>query len=155
MASAAEPTNFTCAPDPDHPGWMRWKITDGERFNEAVLGRQIARVEGAETCRHRMFPCDPVHTNSAGRVHGAVTLSLIDVSLFSSLWLLRGVDPGRSVTLDLATQFIGRGDSSRPLDSVVEVLKETGRLAFLRGLVVQDDDLVASFTGTVRKPSAP
>jgi hypothetical protein len=31
------------------------------------------------------------------------------------------------------------------------VLRETGRLIFLRGLVVQDEDLVASFTGTVRK----
>ena len=59
----------------------------------------------------------------------------------------------RSVTVDLQTQFIGAGDAERPLDSVVEVLRETRRLAFLRGLVVQDDDLVASFAGTVRKPT--
>jgi hypothetical protein len=36
---------------------------------------------------------------------------------------------------------------------VVEVLRETGRLVFLRGLVVQDEDMVASFTATIRKPS--
>jgi hypothetical protein len=36
---------------------------------------------------------------------------------------------------------------------VVELLRETGRLAFLRGLIVQDDDIVASFEGTVRKAS--
>jgi acyl-coenzyme A thioesterase PaaI-like protein len=36
---------------------------------------------------------------------------------------------------------------------VCEVLRETGRLVFLRGLVVQEDETVASFTGTVRKPS--
>jgi acyl-coenzyme A thioesterase PaaI-like protein len=67
--------------------------------------------------------------------------------------VLRGVDAGRSVTVDLTTQFIGAGDASRPLDSVVELLRETHRLAFLRGLVVQDDDKVASFAATIRKPS--
>jgi acyl-coenzyme A thioesterase PaaI-like protein len=38
------------------------------------------------------------------------------------------------------------------LDAVVDVLRETGRLGFMRGLVVQEDDLVASFTGILRKP---
>ena len=96
----------------------------------------------------------PLHTNSAGNVHGAITLALIDVSLFGALHVLRGLDAGRSVTLDPTSQFIGSGDASRPLDSVVELLRETRRLAFLRGLVVQDEDLVASFTATIRKPSA-
>jgi len=119
-----------------------------------VLGKQLVRHEGGQTCRTRMFPRTE-HTNSAGNVHGAVTLGFIDVSLFSSLYVLGGIDAGRSVTLDLTSQFIGSGDASRPLDCVVELLRETGRLCFLRGLVVQDDDLVASFTGTVRKPSPP
>ena len=153
MDATPQLTNFSCTPDPENPGWMRWTITDASRFNEAVLGRQIARAEGPDSCRLRMIPRDPIHTNSAGRVHGAITLSLIDVSLFAALWILRGVDPGRSVTLDVSAQFIGKGDSARPLDSVVETLRETRRLAFLRGLVVQDQDLVASFSATVRKPS--
>ena len=147
-------TNFVYEPDPDNPGWFRWRIIDAARFNEAVLGKQIVRAEGPDVCRMRINPRDPLHTNSAGRVHGAVTLGLIDVSLFSAMYVLRGVDAGRAVTVDLTTQFIGAGDVSRPLDSVVELLRETHRLAFLRGLVVQDDDKVASFTATIRKPSS-
>jgi len=154
VTASAPLTNFVCEPDPDNPGWLRWRIADASRFNEAVLGKQIARAEGENSCRLRMFPQDPLHTNSAGRVHGAITLGLIDVSLFVAMYVLRGVDAGRSVTVDLTSQFIGAGDATRPLDSVVEVLRETYRLAFLRGLVVQDDDIVASFTGTIRKPSA-
>ena len=146
-------TNFVHEPDPDNPGWSRWRIADASRFNEAVLGKQIVRAEGADTCRMRIVPRDPLHTNSAGRVHGGITLGLIDISLFAAMYVLRGVDAGRSVTVDLTTQFIGAGDASRPLDSVVELLRETHRLAFLRGLVVQDDDKVASFTATIRKPS--
>ena len=146
-------TNFGCLPDLDNPGWMRWQLADTARFNEAVLGKQIARTEGPNTCRMRMFPQAPLHTNSAGNVHGAITLALADVSLFVALYLLRGIDAGRAVTLDMSAQFIGGGDAERPLDAVVELLRETRRLAFLRGLVVQGDDLVASFSGTVRKPS--
>jgi acyl-coenzyme A thioesterase PaaI-like protein len=147
-------TNFVCAGDPDNPGWLHWRIADATRFNEAVLGKQLVRAEGPDICRMRIIPRDPLHTNSAGRVHGAITLGLIDVSLFAALYVLRGVDAGRSVTVDLTTQFIGAGDAAQQLDSLVELLRETRRLAFLRGLVVQGDDKVASFTATVRKPSA-
>jgi acyl-coenzyme A thioesterase PaaI-like protein len=79
----------------------------------------------------------------------------MDVSMFSTLYVTRGIDAGKSVTIDLQAQFIGGGDGARPLDAVVEVLRETGRMAFLRGLIVQGDDLVASFSGTARKPSRP
>jgi hypothetical protein len=37
------------------------------------------------------------------------------------------------------------------LDAVAEVLKETKRLVFLRGLVEQDDVMVAAFSATIRK----
>jgi len=154
VADAPPLTGLICAPDPDNPGWHEWRVADPGWFNAAVLGKQIARAEGADKCRLRMVPKVPAHTNIAGKVHGGIILSLIDVSLFSALYVLRGIDAGRSVTLDLQTQFIGGGDASRPLDAVAEVLRETRRLAFLRGLVVQEDDLVASFTATVRKPSA-
>lgn len=80
-------------------------------------------------------------------------MGLIDVSLFATMYLLHGMPVARAVTMDLQTQFIGAGDASRPLDVVVEVLRETRRMVFLRGLVVQEDDLVSSFTGTIRKPS--
>jgi acyl-coenzyme A thioesterase PaaI-like protein len=154
VAATPDLTNFACEPDADYPGWLRWRIVDASRFNEAVLGPQRVRRESESHCRIRMMPQVPLHTNSAGNVHGAITLSFIDVSLFAALYVLRGLDAGRSVTLDLTSQFIGAGDAARPLDSVVELLRETRRLAFLRGLVVQDEDLVASFTATVRKPSA-
>jgi acyl-coenzyme A thioesterase PaaI-like protein len=146
-------TNFACEPDPENPGWLRWRIVDATRFNESVLGKQLVRKESETTARVRIQPQSPLHTNSANNVHGAITLALIDISLFAAAYVLGGLDAGKSVTLDMQTQFIGAGDPSRPLDSVVEMLRETGRLAFLRGLVVQDEDLVASFTATIRKPS--
>jgi acyl-coenzyme A thioesterase PaaI-like protein len=153
LTDSPQLTNFSCEPGPENPGWLRWRIIDGSRFNEAVMGKQLVRAEGPNSARFRIQPQVPLHTNSAGNVHGAITLALIDISLFGALYVLGGLDAGRAVTLDLQNQFIGAGDASRPLDSVVELLRETRRLAFLRGLVVQDDDIVASFTATIRKPS--
>jgi acyl-coenzyme A thioesterase PaaI-like protein len=147
-------TSFTCEPDPESPGWQRWRITDAMRFNEAVLGKQLVRLEGERSARFRIQPQVPLHTNAAGNVHGAITLALVDVSLFGALYLLIDIDAGSAATLDLQNQFIAPGDASRPLDSVVELLRETRRLVFLRGLVVQDEDIIASFTATIRKPSA-
>lgn len=154
MSTPPPLSNFSCEPDPENPGWQRWLMTDTTRFNDAVLGRQIVRAEGPSTARLRMWPRH-MHTNSGNRVHGGITLAFADVSLFAAIYVLRGVDAGRSVTVDLSSQFIGGGDPSRPLDAVVELLRETRRLAFLRGLIVQDDDTVASFAGTIRKPSQP
>ena len=63
---------------------------------------------------------------------------------------------GPSVTLNLDTQFIGAGRIDEPLDAVTELVRETGRLVFLRGMVVQgesDRDIVATYSGTIRKAS--
>jgi uncharacterized protein (TIGR00369 family) len=152
VATAPPLSNFVYHPDPENPGWNRWMLADTTRYNEAVLGKQIVRAEGDNTARMRIVP-QHVHTNSAGKVHGAIILALADVSLFAAMYVLRGLDAGGSVTIDLSSHFIGAGDASRPLDAVVELLRETRRMAFLRGLVVQDDDIVASFSGTIRKPS--
>jgi acyl-coenzyme A thioesterase PaaI-like protein len=126
-----------------------WRLRDETRFNGVVMGELITRVEGSK-CRLRMFP-ERKHTNLQEMIHGAITLSLIDISLFSAMRTLTAGDPGPAVTLELSTQFIGAGKPEVPLDSVVEIVRETGRLLFLRGEVVQEDHLVAAFSGMVRK----
>ena len=40
-----------------------------------------------------------------------------------------------------------------PLDAEVELLRETKRLAFFAGKVVQEGELVAAFSGALRKSS--
>ena len=42
---------------------------------------------------------------------------------------------------------------AEPIEAQVELLKETGRLLFLRGLVVQGEARIAAFSATIRKPS--
>ena len=140
---------FQHGPDPENPGWNHWDLKDQTLFNGAVMGKLITRREG-DKCRLRMFP-ERKHENLQGIIHGAITLALIDISLFTTMHVIGSGNAGPSVTLELSTQFTGAGDPKRPLDSVTEIMSETGKLVFVRGTVEQDDDRVAAFSGIIRK----
>jgi uncharacterized protein (TIGR00369 family) len=141
---------FEHGPDPANPGWHYWNLKDATLFNGAVMGKLISRVDPDGKARLRMFP-ERRHTNLQGVIHGAVTLALIDIALFATMHRIGTGNAGPSVTLELSTQFVGAGDARRPLDAVSEIVRETGKLVFIRGMVVQDEDTVASFSGIVRK----
>lgn len=153
MADAA---TFIYEPSADHPGWHTWNLADQTRFNAVAIGDMLVRTEAGHCCRLRMFP-EHRHSNLLDMVHGAVTLALMDIALFAAMRTLLNGDAAGSVTLELSSLFVGAGRLSEPLDAVVEVMRETKRLVFLRGTVVQgqgDSHLVATFSGIVRKPSA-
>lgn len=141
---------FEHGPDPENPGWRHWNLKDQTLFNGAVMGRLITRKDDDGRARLRMFP-ERRHENLQGIIHGAVTLGLIDISMFTTMHTIGTGNAGPSVTLELSTQFVGGGDINRPLDCVTEIVRETGKLVFVRGQCVQDDDIVASFSGIVRK----
>lgn len=141
---------FDHNPCPDNPGWYHWNLKDETLFNGAVMGKLITRKEG-DFSRLRMIP-QRKHLNLQGVVHGAITQSLIDISLFTTMHTLGVGDAGPSVTLEISTQFIGAGNADKPLDAVTEIMRETGKLVFVRGTVVQEgEETVAAFSGIVRK----
>ncbi len=145
---------FEHGPDPDNPGWRHWNLKDDTLFNSAVMGKLITRIdEDGRHSRLRMFP-ERRHQNLQGIIHGAVTLSLIDISLFTTMHTLGSGNAGPSVTLELSTQFTGAGQPARPLDAVTEIVRETGSLVFVRGTVEQEEHIVASFSGIVKKMRA-
>ncbi len=142
---------FIFGDDPDHPGWQTWQLSDETRYN-AFLGPLLVRRE-ANVARVRMMP-ERKHSNLANAVHGGTTLGFIDVALFGASRAFGLIEAGTAVTLDLSVQFIGAGATGIALEAEVELLRETRRLLFLRGLVVQSDDKVAAFSGTIRKSTA-
>ncbi|RZM19161.1 MAG: PaaI family thioesterase [Sphingomonas sp.] len=113
----------------------------------------LYRVDGG-IVRVRITP-EHRHSNVQDNVHGGALLGFIDVALFAAARGFGVIEAGTAVTLDLNTQFIAAGRVGEPIEAQVELLKETGRLLFLRGLVVQGDaeTKIAAFSGTIRKPS--
>lgn len=154
-----EPRRYSFSAEDQGDGWLSWNLKDSSRFNSFIEPLSV-RVEpntpdGRPQARVRMIP-ERQHSNLGDNVHGAVTLALVDIALFAASHQFGSLDAGHSVTLDLSTQFVGAGRLGEPLDAVVELVRETGRLIFLRGLVVQgarDEHIILSFAGTIRKAS--
>lgn len=140
---------FSYEDDPELPGWKRWQFRDSTRYNAFIEPLHV-RVEG-DIARVRMLP-RRAHSNMRDNVHGGALLGFMDVALFAAARGFGVLGAGGAVTLDLSAQFIGGGVVGVPLEARIELLRETGRMLFLRGLVVQDDvPTIASFTGTLRK----
>ncbi len=146
--SATQAAAFIYEESPEHPGWMRWAFSDPTRFN-SLLGPMLVRVENG-IARVRMTP-ERRHSNLRDNVHGGAVLGFIDIALFAASRSFGLITAGSAVTLDLSTQFIGGAAIGEPIEAQVELLRETGRLLFLRGLVVQGDEKVAAFSATIRK----
>lgn len=115
-----------------------------------MLARKEEGPGGVPMLRLRMFP-ETRHSNMLGGVHGGTIMALSDVVLFATFHVLSSGDAEGAVTLDMSHQFLGAGTIDQPLDAVAEVLRETGRLAFLRGMVEQGDNRIAAFSATIRK----
>ena len=139
------------APDPHHEGWWTWDLPDDSRYN-ATLGKLVVRPEGPGKARVRIWP-ERRQSNIADVVHGGAIMTLIDMALFAGGSMAGLGDVAFAVTLDCQVQFIAPARLGLALDAAVELIKETRRLAFLRGLVEQDGITIAAFSGTLRKAS--
>ena len=144
---------FSYTEDPELPGWMRWQFRDSTRFNAFIEPLQV-KLDG-EIARVRMMPRHD-HSNMRNNVHGGALLGFMDVALFAASRAFGVLSAGGAVTVDLSAQFIGGGEIGVPIEARIELLRETGRMLFLRGLIVQEGQpTIASFTGTLRKSSPP
>lgn len=138
-------------PAPDHPGWHEWRVPGA--FNRDVIGTLLVREEADGVARTRIFPAAHMG-NVHGMIHGGIIAALADATLFAGPGLLTGQDLGASVTVELSVQFIGAGSAALPLDGLVSILRETGRMLFLQGRIVQGENTVAGFSGIIRKIAA-
>ena len=139
---------FVYDDDPELPGWKRWQFRDATRFNAFIEPLHVRVDDGI--ARVRMLPRRD-HSNMRDHVHGGALLGFMDVALFAAARGFAVLGAGGAVTVDLSAQFIDGGAIGLPLEARIELLRETGRMLFLRGLIVQEERTIASFTGTLRK----
>jgi acyl-coenzyme A thioesterase PaaI-like protein len=150
--SAPAPEHFRYEDDPDLPGWKRWQILDQGRFN-SFIGALSVKADSERTARVRASFAHQ-HSNLRDHIHGGALAGFIDMALFAAARGL-GVLAGPASTVDMSIQFIAGGAIGTETEAEVELLRETGRMLFLRGVVRQGEVTVASFLGTLRKSSPP
>ncbi|RYY25011.1 MAG: PaaI family thioesterase [Sphingomonadales bacterium] len=143
---------FVYEDDPDLPGWKLWSLTDTSRFN-SIFGPLSVLVEN-DVARVRFSP-KHMHSNLRGDVHGGALLGFMDMALFAAGRAFGVLSAGTAATLDLSAQFIaGAPVPTGAVEARVELLRETRRFLFMRGLIVQEEAIIANFSGTVRKPAS-
>jgi acyl-coenzyme A thioesterase PaaI-like protein len=141
-------TAFSYEDLPEEPGWKSWSFRDPTRFNH-FLEPIAVKLEGG-IARVRMTPRHE-HSNLRNTMHGGAMLGFMDIALFAAGRSFGIIGSGGGLTVDLSAQFMGGPEVGVPIEARVELLRETGRMLFLRGLVVQGEETMASFAGTVRK----
>lgn len=146
----ATDTLYFCDGDPGSTDWVRWHCKDKSRFN-GPFGDLLTRRQD-NIAIVRLQPHLGLG-NVAGRVHGGAVMTFIDMAMFIGARAL-GVplEPG-GLTVDLNVQFIDGADLERPLDALIQVSRETGRLVFMRGTLEQGGDMISTFLGILRKPN--
>ncbi len=155
--SASDPNQagqhrFVYEDDPDLPGWKRWSLSDTTRYN-SIFGPLAVLVEDG-VARVRFTP-QHIHSNLRGDVHGGALLGFMDMALFAAGRSFGVLTAGTAATIDLSAQFVaGAPVPTGAVEARVELLRETRRLLFMRGLIVQDGATIASFSGTIRKPAS-
>ncbi len=128
-------------------GWSRWHREADGRF-ASLLGDLYFRETPDKGVECRM-ETDRRHSNGLGYLHGGFIMSFIDMAMFS--FIFRQLENSGAVTLSCATDFLSPGIVGKPIYATGEILKETGKMLFVRGLVTQDGVNTASFTATMRK----
>ncbi len=137
-------------PAPDKPGWLIAGAEPTGRFAD-IFGPILLRIEEDGRIRCRFRP-EPRHRNVLETIHGGFAMAVVDQVIFIGPHA-RGV-PGAlgGVTIDASMQFVAP-IAIAPFDAVVEILRETGRMVFMRGLIEQDGATALAFSGTIRKAS--
>ncbi|HEX7874445.1 MAG TPA: PaaI family thioesterase [Sphingobium sp.] len=132
-------------------GWIRHTDEEPDTYL-SIIGPSFSRAEGPDRATVAVDTL-PVHRNRMGALHGGYLAAVADHVGFAALKALGRPEQLGGVTIDLQVQFLGSGKVGLPLFADVEILKETGRLFFVRMTFRQDHGLVAAATATFRKAS--
>ncbi len=146
VAPNAYPAAHTVQEGP-FAGWISWG--QGQDPYETLVGPFAYRVHD-DGLVEMAFQPEQRHLNGAGAVHGGCLMSFADFALFAIAHhsLKGGV---MAVTLTCNSEFIGAADTSGWITAEGDVLKETGSLIFVRGLLKQAAKPVLAFSGTLKK----
>lgn len=132
--------------DGPYAGWTLWGGRDSS-FSGLLGGHYVRDIDGRTEIAAEPRP---QHVNNGGFLHGGYLMGIADQSLFA---IARGSlsRETHAVTLTFTSEFLGAGVPDKPIGGTGEVLRETGKLIFIRGLLTQDGQPILSFAGTLRK----
>ncbi|MGE4322932.1 MAG: PaaI family thioesterase [Sphingobium sp.] len=130
-------------------GWSQWQPPECSTFIRS-LGSSYVRGAGPRKAIVA-FPTSAAHCNGLGVLHGGFVASFADHAYSVALAAMERPGGVANLTVDLGMQYFGTGRPGAPLVGDVELLRETGRMLFLRMTVSQEGEVIAASSVTMRK----
>ena len=95
------------------------------------------------------FVAEKKHLNFGNVVHGGALLTLADMALWDICW--RNIGSFKGVTVTLNGDFLGAGRIDTFIEATGEMTKAGGSLLFARGSITAGEDLLMTFSGTLKR----
>lgn len=135
---------MTIKPPPELAGWEHWP---GDEPFENMAGPFFYKrtADGVVSA----FKVEPKHLNGGNAIHGGMLMTFADYALFTIA--LNELDEAGGVTISLNGEFVAAGPPSGLVYASGDVVRSTGSMVFVRGLVKADDTTLLSFSGIVKK----
>jgi uncharacterized protein (TIGR00369 family) len=103
----------------------------------AASSRIWARLDGAVAVMG--FRVEDRHTNPMGICHGGMLLTFADTFLPTAIRLQERVEDGFTPTVSLNADFLAPAKRGQWVEGRAQLLKRTGTLLYVSGLVTGDD----------------
>jgi acyl-coenzyme A thioesterase PaaI-like protein len=145
FADLTAPDAITHADD----GWRMLHAVDGEGYDNLLPSLLVRALPGGDA--EALIETGVRTSNVAGGLHGGFLASAAEQTLFLPLFVRGIVQRGGTVTIDFNLQYVAGGEIGTPLIAQVRLLRETGRMAFVRGELLQNGALLVAYSGTLRK----
>lgn len=130
--------------------WDGWaKVPMQPTGYARTLGQVYCRRDGDDGLVG--FETSPENGNMLGKLHGGFLMTAMDSSLFLISHMMLGTES--VVTLQAGTDFLTPGEIGEPIVVRGRVVKESGRLIWLRGVIEQQGGaaLTTQWSAIMRK----
>jgi acyl-coenzyme A thioesterase PaaI-like protein len=128
-------------------GWHRWRELDQGRFQDLIGSVYFRkRDDGSVDCRSMT---GRQHSNMADMLHGGYIMAFVDQALYAIA--ADQLVTHRAVTVTCNTEFVGAGVPGEDVFANGEIIRATGSMLFLRGMVTQADRKLAAFSAVLKK----
>ena len=123
--------------------WEDIPLPSSNTFNKHFWGSRYRNAGGSRVDVE--FDVDPAASNEMGFIHGAYLAAAAEMVLSLPIWLTGTIEYGRAVTVDFDLKYVANLKAEGGLQAEVDLVHQTGRLGFVRGLLKQGETVLVSF----------
>ena len=130
-------------------GFSRFDQLTGNAFMEMV-GPLFLRID-PERGPIFGFRVEPRHCNAIGICHGGMIATFADIYLPTQVRFDPEFDDGYTPTISLTLDFVGMGKVGQWVEGRGRLVRRTGRIIFVEGLVTANGEPILRASGSFRR----